>query len=130
MQPVCNDALLREQDRAFCISVKIPIEKLSFNGSHPIHVRTVASLINHFKSEAFDRLDPRNHIPALITPNTLPQYLYDYADDDLQGPPEFDPVNNITCLGGRHQLEAAKICYISTGGWWVIDLYRDGWIHL
>jgi hypothetical protein len=126
MQRDLNDDLLREQDRAFCIPAQVPIEKLTLNGSHSIDQRTVGNLVKHFKSEAFDRLDPRSHLPALITPNTLPQYLYDHADDNLQDPPVLDPVDVITCLRWRDQLKAAKICYASTGGWWVVDLYRDG----
>jgi len=126
MQREVNDDLLREQDRAFCVSVKVPIGKLTLNGSHSIDRRTVENLVKHFKSRTFDRLDPRSHLPALITPNSLPQYLYDHANDNLQDPPVFDPVDVITCLRGGDQLEAAKICYASTGGWWLIDLYRDG----
>lgn len=131
MQPEVNDDLLREQDRAFCTSVKVPIEKLTLNESRPIDPRTVENLVKHFKSGTFDRLDPRSHLPALITPSTLPQYLYDCAaDDHLQDPSVFDPVDVITCLRGRDQLEAAKICYGFAGGWWVVDLYRDGWMSL
>jgi hypothetical protein len=126
MQREVNDDLLREQDRAYCISVKVPIEKLTLNGSLSIDQRTVENLVKHFKSGKLDRLDIRSHLPALITPNTLPKYLYDHADDNLQDPPMLDPIDVITCLRGGDQLEAAKICYASTGGWWVIDLYRDG----
>jgi len=130
MQLEFNDDLLREQDRALCVSVKDPIEKLTLNGSHSIEQRTVENLVKHFKSGIFDRLDPRSHLPALITPDTLPQYLYDRADDNLQDPPVLDPVDVVTCLRGKDQLEAAKISYASTGGWWVVDLYRDGWMLL
>ena len=34
MQPGFKDDLFREQDRAFCVSVKAPMEKLTLNGSH------------------------------------------------------------------------------------------------
>ncbi len=129
MQSEFNDDLLREHHRAFCIC-QGPHRKTYLNGSHSIDQRTVENLVKHFKSGTFDRLDPRRHLPALMTPNTLPQYLYDHTDDNLQDPPVLDPVDVITCLRGRDQLEAAKICYASTGGSWVMDLYRDGWIPL
>lgn len=116
MQREVNDDLLREQDRAFCISIKIPIEKLTLNESHSIDQRTIENLVKHFKSRKFDPLNSTSHLPALMTSNTLPQYLYDHADDNLQDPSMLDPVDVITCLRGEDQLEAVKICYASTEG--------------
>jgi len=58
MQPEFND-LLREQNRAFCISVKAPVEKVTVNGSYQIDQCTVASLVKHFNSGTFDRLHPQ-----------------------------------------------------------------------
>ncbi len=117
MQPELNEDLLREQNRAVFISVKVSVEKLTVNGSYQIDRRVVTSMVKHFNSGTFDRLDSRSHLPALIAPHTLPQHLYNYVEDDLQGPPDFDPVDLIACLRGREELEAAKICNTSTGGW-------------
>lgn len=99
MQLEVNNELLREQDRSFCISVKVSIEKLTLNESRPSDSRTIENLVKHFRSGTFDRLDPRSHLLALITSSTLFQYLYDYiVDDHLQNPSIFDLIDVITYL--------------------------------
>jgi len=64
-------------------------------------------------------------IVSLIITNTLPQYLYNHADDNLQNPLILNSVDVITCLHERDQLKAVKICYTSSGEWWVVNLYQD-----
>lgn len=62
-------------------------------------------------------------VVSLITTNTLPQYLYNYVDDNLQNPSVLNSVNVITCLHKRDQLKAVKICYVLSDEWWVVNLY-------
>lgn len=56
MQLEFNENLLREQNRAFCISVKTSVEKITVNESYQIDQCTIASLMKHFNSRTFDRL--------------------------------------------------------------------------
>ena len=77
------------------------------------------------------RLDPGNHIPAIIDqgdlksallvsnlPDRLPKTLRaDYPQLT------FWPDYRLECLHGRHRLEAAKLALSSQDRWWIVDLY-------
>lgn len=73
MQFEFNENLLREQNRTFCIFVKISDEKITVNESYQIDQCTIASLMKHFNSKTFDRLHSQviyvlnNHVLRLGT---------------------------------------------------------------
>ncbi len=77
MQFEFNENLLREQNRTFCISVKISVEKITVNESYQINQCTIASLVKHFNSGTFDRLHSQaiyvsnNHVLRLGTEHSV-----------------------------------------------------------
>jgi len=81
------------------------------------------------------RLDPRNHIPAIINRQHFDSALRisSLKDDLLRRNKNgefpdltFWPDFKLDCLHGRHRLEAARSALVSSDRWWTVDLYRAG----
>ena len=124
MDRLCSGSLFGERDRAFCMSVKVSLEKLCSETAN--RSKHISELGEHFNSGQFDWLDIDSHILAVVTPDILPQSLFDRTKYVLQSPLVFEPLEPLLCLRGREQLEAAQMHYSSSDRWWVVDLYQDG----
>ena len=81
------------------------------------------------------RLDPRNHIPAIIDRVDYDSALRisNLSDDLLRknsngNYPDltFWPAFKLECLHGRHRIEAAKLALLPSDRWWTVDLYHAG----
>ena len=118
--------IFREKNRTFCGSVKIPFDQICYEElpSNPreFNEKKVTTLLGFFRSEGCLRLDPKHHVPALISWPAAPQGLYPGGE-----PPHFNPKHSVVCLHGRHRLEAAgKFFTGDENRWWVVDLYSGG----
>jgi hypothetical protein len=118
--------IFREKARAFCGTVKIPIDKLQHeelpDNPRQFDEENVARLLDVFHKEGCYRRESDNHVPALISRSGLPEGLIG-ADDDLQ---LFNPDRSLIYLHGRHRLEAGRRFLTGNDRWWVVDLYSDG----
>jgi hypothetical protein len=95
-----------------------------------------ATLKDKFTSEGCLRLEPRHHIPAIISQATLELAIQDSpgATEDalLSGckklPCELRIPDGVTieCLQGLHRVAAAQRLLPRRDWWWTIDLYLDG----
>ena len=126
------------QLHAFCGSIKCPLRRLRYE---PITVdprqldpKNIARLLEIFKLEGCRRLESQNHVPALISRAVLQTLLERVPggqsslnpQDKNKTPVQVDLDNDLTCLHGRHRIEAAKKYLHPDDKWWVVDLYADG----
>jgi hypothetical protein len=118
--------IFREKARAFCGSVKIPLDKLRHeelpDNPRQLDDKNVARLLDVFQKRGCQPREPDNHVPALISRSALPEVRV-RADGDFQ---LFDPDQPLTYLHGRHRLEAARQFLTGNERWWIVDLYSDG----
>ena len=125
-----------KQRHAFCGSIKCPIRRLRYEfiavDPRQLDPKNVARLLGIFKLEGCRRLEPQNHVPALISRTSL-NALLEYVPGGLSSlnlhdetPVHVDPNHDLTCLHGRHRIEAAKKYLHPDDKWWIVDLYADG----
>lgn len=118
--------IFREKSRAFCGSVKIPLDKLRGeelpHNPRQFDEKNVTRLLDIFNKDDCQRREPDNHVPVLIPRSALPEGPL-RVGVDLQ---LFNPDYPLTYLHGRHRLEAARKFLSGNDRWWVADLYSDG----
>ena len=124
----------QERSKAFCGSIKYPLYRLHHERSdnpRQLDQKNVQRLIRVFELEGCDRLNAANHVPALISKNSLTALLETVPGgvDRLKSTDEeavsVDLPDHLTYLHGRHRLEAAKRVLAASEKWWVIDLYEE-----
>lgn len=117
--------IFREKARAFCGSVKIPLDKLQPEAlpenPRQFDEENAKRLLRIFREDC-QRWEPDNHVPVLISRSTLPEHQLG-AGDNLQ---LLNPEYPLTYLHGRHRLEAASRFFTGNDRWWIADLYSDG----
>lgn len=103
------------QRRAFCGSIKCPIRRLRFESitvdPRQLDPSNVARILEIFKLEGCRRLEPQNHVPALLSQpvfNALVERIPGGLNLQDQTTVLMDPTSNLKCLHGRHCIEAAK----------------------
>jgi hypothetical protein len=78
------------------------------------------------------RLDPRNHIPAVVEQSDLDDAILasKVSAERLLSNPDNNPPflkfaagYRLTCLHGRHRIQAARETLPPTDAWWTVDLY-------
>ena len=91
-----------------------------------------------FSNEGCLRLEPKNHIPVIVSQETLRAAIEaspNVSQDSLlengnTQPPELRFPNNVTveCLQGLHRVAAGQEFLPRRDWWWTVDLYLDGTI--
>ena len=131
----------QERYAKFKGTARIDISHLHFDSSSSndyqcLRPKNVERLKNIFATEGCHRLDPANHVKALISQDELHKLLqrskisqdtfYNCGESDK--PPKLEPeaATTLRILYGRHRLEAAREFFISDDSWWTVDLYSDG----
>jgi hypothetical protein len=119
--------IFREKSRAFCGSVKIPLDNLRHeelpDNPRQFDEKNIARLLDIFRLDGCQRREPDNHVPVLISRSALPEGPLRVSDDLKL----FKPDHPLTYLHGRHRLEAArKFLTEKNNRWWIADLYSDG----
>lgn len=118
--------IFREESRAFCGLVKIPLDKLELEyipgKPRKDAEEKVAGLVSAFQMDRLRRRESDSHVHVLISPSVLPE-IVPTADGDL---PWFEPVRPLTCLDGHRCVEAARRFLDGEDRWWSAKLYLDG----
>ena len=95
----------------------------------------VEFLKGQFESQGCQRLNPANHIPAVISQQTLEILIENSPGvsgglllENFKSPPELHCPQNvkIKCLQGRHRVAAGRKILPPRDWWWPIDLYLKG----
>ena len=93
----------------------------------------VKKLSKAFKLAGLRRYEPRNFIPVLISKSRLEAVLEDNRIAEL--PPssstsipllELGDVETLSCLHGRHRIEALKRIRKPAQRWWVVQFFPEG----
>ncbi|KAF4451416.1 hypothetical protein F53441_5584 [Fusarium austroafricanum] len=97
--------------------------------------KIIAQLKERFSGEGCLRLEPKNHIPAVVSQDTLdacirasPNVSQDLLlENKGKQPPELRLPENcmIECLQGIHRVAAGKEFLPRRDWWWTIDLYLE-----
>ncbi|KAF4344402.1 Intracellular transport USO1 [Fusarium beomiforme] len=97
--------------------------------------KIATQLKERFSGEGCLRLEPKNHIPAVISKDTLevcirasPNVSQDVLlENNGKQPPELRLPENcmVECLQGLHRIAAAKEFLPRRDWWWTIDLYLE-----
>ncbi|KAI4086635.1 MAG: hypothetical protein L6R37_008399, partial [Teloschistes peruensis] len=135
MAAVHNDEIFHEKYRAFCGSVKYPLEYLVGEQNHvdprALDRKNIKRLIGNFKLEGCNRLELDNHVPVLTSKEQLERIIRTLPKaesqirDYRQEPPKASSAESLTYLHGKHRIEAARKFLIAGDRWWTVDLYRD-----
>lgn len=133
-----QDQRLAEERRSKYIGVaRVRLEILHFPGDEPrvLDRKNVERLKGCFRSEKCRRLEQDNHIPAVIDESQLIDTLRlsgTSASGLLSQPiskiPElkFPTGYQLTCLHGRHRIQAGREVLPRRDAWWAVDLYSAG----
>ena len=93
--------------------------------------KNIARLVGIFKSNQCRRLEPENHVIALVADDALRSWIAQVggaarlAVQDAE-PIMLRPTVPLVYLQGLHRLEAAKRFLHPDDQWWVVDLYSNG----
>jgi hypothetical protein len=123
-------------------TARVRLEVLHFQWNEPreLSQKNVERMKEIFRGDKtaygnIRRLDPRNHIPAVVEQSVLDDAILASevsAERLLSNPDNNPPVLKfaagylLTCLHGRHRIEAAREVLPSTDAWWTVDLYLAG----
>jgi hypothetical protein len=115
----------------------VKLEHLNFeeNDLRELDQKNVQRLKAIFQTSDIRRLEPSNHIPALVTQSDLENAIQASETSAerlmvtsggtfpmLTFPSSF----RLTCLHGRHRVQAAHEALCTTDKWWTVDLYLEG----
>lgn len=127
--------LAEERTSKYRGTASIRLETLHFPSKdvRELDEKNVDRLIELFQKEGgCRRLEPQNHIPALVNPQQLEAALQAsgvsterlLADSypELNFPPNYQ----LWCLHGRHRIQAAARVLPLNDRRWVVDLYHKG----
>ncbi|KAL8770678.1 MAG: hypothetical protein Q9209_003746 [Squamulea sp. 1 TL-2023] len=124
-----------EKRRAYRGTVKYPLQHLEEENTNlnprQTDPKNIKRLLEIFKLEGCRRSEPRNRVPALISPEQYTRLIDGLPNKDLYlkdcnlEPPETTLAETLVCLHGKHRLEAARRYLGSGQKWWIVDLYSD-----
>ncbi|KAI9676517.1 MAG: hypothetical protein M1817_000675 [Caeruleum heppii] len=128
-------SLLKQKKAHFRGSARVQIKHLRFethksSGTRSLDPANVRRLERIFEIQGCARLDPEHYVPALISKADLDRTLARSAITPailhrFDEPPtlDLDPTTRLTCLHGKHRLQAAEHFLLPGDKWWVVDLY-------
>ncbi|KAL6722255.1 structural constituent of cuticle [Lecanora helva] len=128
----------QERNRAFCGSIKYPLHRLRFEDKNPrqLDASNVERLVRVFELEGCRRLDNSNHVPAVVSRDSLVTICASVPGGETrlkshdEEPPLLDTPTQLIYLHGRHRLETAKRTLSANEKWWVIDLFAEDRLSL
>jgi hypothetical protein len=138
---IVENQLYQDRGNCFRATVCVRFANLHFGDLCPqeANEKVVVKLRDVFAHEGCLRLEPKNHIPAIISQANLDLAIHTtpgaIGASILAGhkklPCEliFPDGVSIECLQGLHRVEAAKKMLPRRDWWWTIDLYLEG-MHL
>jgi hypothetical protein len=115
--------------------VRLEVLHFQWNESRELSRKNVERLKEVFQTDKIRRLEPRNHIPAVVDQSDLDDAIQASeisAESLLSNPNNNPPVlifpahHRLTCLHGRHRIQAARETLPPTDAWWTVDLYLAG----
>jgi Protein of unknown function (DUF3723) len=118
-------------------TARVRLENLHFEWNEPRELsrKNVERLKEVFRTENIRRLEPRNHIPAVVDQTDLDAAVQasELSAEKLLSNPDFDPPvlrftprYSLICLHGRHRIQAARETLPPTDAWWTVDFYLAG----
>ena len=118
-------------------TARVRFEVLHFQWNEPRELsrKNVERLKEVFRTDKIRRLEPRNHIPAVVDQSDLDDAIQasEISAESLLSNPDNDPPvlrfptrHHLTCLHGRHRIQAARETLPPTDAWWTVDLYLAG----
>ena len=118
-------------------TARVRLEHLHFewNETRELNRKNVQRLKEVFRTENVRRLEPRNHIPAVVDQAEFDialQISKCSAETLLSNPDAEPPVlkfparHRVTCLHRRHRIQAARETLPPTDAWWVVHFYLKG----
>lgn len=106
-----------------------------WNEPRELNRKNVERLKEVFRTDNVRRLEPRNHIPAVVDQSDLDDAIQtsEISAERLLSNPDNDPPvltfptgYRLTCLHGRHRVQAGRETLPPTDAWWTVDLYLAG----
>lgn len=146
-QSQCSERELRleaERNVKYRGTARVRLDTLHFQWNEPRELsrKNVERLKEIFGGdkgccENVRRLDPRNHIPAVIEQSDLDTAILTskVSLEGLLSNPDNPPVlkfaagYRLACLHGQHRIQAARETLPPTDAWWTVDLYLAGTIQ-
>ncbi|KAH7108733.1 hypothetical protein B0J11DRAFT_390979, partial [Dendryphion nanum] len=115
-------------------AVRVMLEVLHFpqEEGRELSRENVERLKEVFQTDHVRRLEPRNYVPAIIEQTDLANALQasGFSVKDLLtttdgNPPtlKFPSRYRLTCLHGRHRVQAGREILPLADAWWIVDLY-------
>lgn len=133
-----DDGTIEEERRKHLRGiVRVKLEVLDFGSNQPMELDTkqLEHLKSCFEKDECRRLEPQNHIPAIIDQQSLTAAILlsgisagDLLRENASEYPElmFSDGFRLECLHGKHRIQAAKEVLTPGDRWWIIDLYISG----
>jgi hypothetical protein len=121
--------------RLFIGTVRIRLDKIFFPDDISLKDENVNRLIHIFRFQGCLRLEPENHLSALIDSATLDHYLHrsSLTRDQLRQVSSGTPLELVlpanrvlSCQQGQSRIAAAKALLQGEDCWWTVDLYLKG----
>jgi hypothetical protein len=120
--------------KCFVGNVRVDISALEFFYSRQLEQKIVKNLKSVFQQSGCRRYDPRNYIPALVTPAVLGGALRTSkrARGELKIPEQdgtlcflrLDDTQKLSCLDGFHRTQAAQEFLDTNDRWWTVRLFE------
>ena len=118
-------------------TARVSLEVLHFQWDEPRELsrKNVERLKEVFRIDNVRRLEPRNHVPAVVDQSGLDNAILasKISAEALLSNPDNDPptlkfpaLYQLTCLHGRHRIQAARETLPPSDAWWTVDLYLAG----
>jgi hypothetical protein len=126
-----------ERNLRYCGSARVSLDVIHFRDDQlrELDEKHVESLIRQFRVEGCRRENVKNHIPVLISQSCLEVAL---RVSGLSAAALLNNTNNgyrklqlprgsyLTCLHGKHRIQAGREFLSPREKWWVADVYLAG----
>lgn len=114
-------------------SVRIMIRHLRSKSAREVDEKNVERLVQVYRLEGCQRMDPMHYVPATIESETFVKAVSAAGLDQvaLQQPHDEPPLLDlpstctVTCLHGKHRLLAAEKFLPASQHWWTVNLYDE-----